>query len=98
MAASLQSKTVRLSASFRTLAGAKQLDLPLKPDATVRDLLEALVEAKPVLAEKLFDAEGRLNGGIQVLVNGRHIDFLQGERTLVSDARDVMIIPPVSGG
>jgi molybdopterin synthase sulfur carrier subunit len=98
MAASLQTKTIRLSASFRTLAGAKQLDLPLKPDATVRDMLEALVEAKPMLAEKLFDAEGRLNHGIQVLLNGRHVDFLQGESTPIGDTRDVLIIPPVSGG
>jgi len=98
MAASPQTKTVRLAASFRMLAGAKQLELALTPDATVRDLLAALVAARPMLAAKLFDAEGRLNGGIQVLVNGRHIDFLQGESTPLDDARDVMIIPPVSGG
>ena len=98
MAVTTLVKTVRLSASFRSAAGAKQIDVSVAPDATARNLLDAVARAYPALGERLFDGEGRLHPGIQVLADGRHIDFLLGERTPVADAKDLMLIPPVGGG
>jgi len=68
------------------------------PDAHARDLLKALWEANPNLANYVLDTQGGLNAGIQLLVGGRHLDFLQGLDTPVGDVDDFMLIPPLAGG
>ena len=91
-------KTVKLSASLRDLAGAKAVDVQVQENATARDLLLALAQAHPELGERVLDADGQLGSGIQFMVGGRHIQWLQGLDTPVADARDFLLIPPISGG
>ncbi len=91
-------KTIRLSAQLRAVAGSKTVDVVMPPDGTVRDLLRGLVQANAPLASHILDEAGGLNPGIQLLVGGRHIDFLQGLDTPLSGKNDLMIIPPLSGG
>ncbi len=93
-----QTVTVRLSASLRAAAGAKEVSVPCAPDTTVRALLHAIGAANPALAERLLDSQQDLNKGVQVLVNGRHIDFLNGLETPLQPTDSVMLIPPVAGG
>ncbi|MEP0761968.1 MAG: MoaD/ThiS family protein [Chloroflexota bacterium] len=93
-----QTVTVRLSASLRAAAGAKEVTVPCALDTTVRVLLHALGAANPALAERLLDSQQDLNRGVQVLVNGRHIDFLSGLDTPIQPTDSVMLIPPVGGG
>ncbi|MCZ7539907.1 MAG: MoaD family protein [Anaerolineae bacterium] len=90
--------TVRLSASLRAAAGAKEVTVPCAPGTTVRALLYAIGAANAALAERLLDAQQDLNKGTQVLVNGRHIDFLAGLETPLQPTDSVMLIPPVGGG
>jgi molybdopterin synthase sulfur carrier subunit len=91
-------KTIRLSASLRQIAGAKEAVVDVPPGATVAELLDALTRAYPALGARILDDNGSLNAGIQLLIDGRHIDFLQGVDSPVEQARDLMLIPPVSGG
>ena len=91
-------KTLKLSASLRTIAGAKLVDVPVNGDATVRDLLHAIQQVNPALGERVIADDGQLDTGIQFLVGGRHIDFLQGLDTPVGDVTEFLLIPPVSGG
>jgi molybdopterin converting factor small subunit len=91
-------KTVKLSASLRTIAGAKTVDVPVRSNATVRDLLRAIHQVNPALGERVIDDDGQLDVGIQFLVGGRHIDFLQGLDTPIGDVTELMLIPPISGG
>jgi molybdopterin synthase sulfur carrier subunit len=91
-------KTVRLSAQLRQLAGGKEAIVDVPPGATVADLLQALNQAYPPLGARILDENGRLHAGIQLLIDGRHIDFLQGLDSPVEQARDLMLIPPVLGG
>jgi molybdopterin synthase sulfur carrier subunit len=91
-------KTIRLSASLRQIAGAKEVAVDVPPGATVADLLGALAAAYPALGARILDDGGSLNAGIQLLIDGRHIDFLQGVDSPVEQAGDLMLIPPVSGG
>ena len=91
-------KTIRLSAQLRTVAGAKTVDVVVPHDGTVRDLLRGLFQTNEPLASHILDDAGGLNSGIQVLVGGRHIDFLQGLDTPLAGTNDLMIIPPLSGG
>ncbi len=91
-------KTVKLSANLRTIAGAKTIDVPVHDNATVRDLLRALSHVNPTLGAHVFDDDGKLTTGIQLLVGGRHIDFLQGLDTPIGNVTEFMLIPPLSGG
>jgi len=91
-------KTVRLSANLRQLAEAKEVIVSVQHGATVDDLLRALRQAYPALGARVLEADGSLKTGIQLLVDGRHIDFLQGLQSPVDLARDLFLIPPISGG
>lgn len=91
-------KTVRLSATLRQLAGAKEVTVTVRQGATVDDLLQALRQAYPALGARILEADGSLKTGIQLLVDGRHIDFLQGLQSPVDVAGDLFLIPPISGG
>jgi len=93
-----QMVTVRLSASLRAAAGTKEVTVPCAPGTTVRALLHAISAANPALAERLLDTQQDLNKGVQVLINGRHIDFLGGLDTPIQVTDSVMLIPPVGGG
>ena len=90
--------TVRLLASLRPVVGTKSIAVPTSPDATVRDLLRALPGTHAALAERVLVGEAELAPGIQVVINGRHIDFLQGLDTPLSATDDVVLVPPLAGG
>ncbi len=91
-------KTVKLSATLRQIADAKVLEVDLARDATVRDLLQVLSVRYPALAEFILASSDALKPGIQLLVDGRHIDFLQGFDTPLEQAQQVFLIPPIMGG
>lgn len=91
-------KTIRLSAQLRRVAGAKQVEVAVQPSATVRDLFQAVLRAHHALGDHILEDSGDLKPGIQLLVDGRHIDFLQGMDTPVYAARDLFLIPPIAGG
>lgn len=65
---------------------------------TVGGALMELETRFPGLRERLRDAQGALLGYINVYVNSRSIDELQGEDTAVTDGDEVSIIPAVAGG
>jgi molybdopterin synthase sulfur carrier subunit len=91
-------KTVRLSATLRQLAGAKMIEVDVSGSATAADLLQALRQAYPALGAFVLEADGSLKAGIQLLIDGRHIDFLQGLQSPVVPARDLFLMPPIAGG
>lgn len=90
--------TVRLLASLRPVVGSNALDVPTGPDATVRDLLRVLADDYPALAARILTTEHELAPGIQLVINGRHIDFLQGLDTPLQATDDVVLVPPLAGG
>lgn len=89
---------VRTYATLRDLMGTSALELPLPEQTNIRNALDRLVERYPVLADKLWDAEGHWSGFVTVLLNGRSIEYLQGLETPVTDHDVLSLFPPVGGG
>ncbi len=67
----------------------------IKLFATLRDIAGAKV--LEVSFENVSIARD-LTGQVHILVNGRNIMWLQGLDTPISEADNVVLIPPVAGG
>ena len=91
-------RTIKLLATLRDLAGTREITVPFENGGTVRELLHAVHEVSPELGDKILDQNGQLTGLVHVFVHGRNIDWLQGLDTVVSEADELMLIPPVAGG
>ena len=90
---------IRIFSTLREVTGGvKSIELEVGEPANVRAVLRRLDGMYPGLHQKLWDGEGRLAGGVQVMVNGRHVEFLQGPDTPVSQADTLSLFPPVGGG
>jgi len=91
-------KTIRLFATIRDMAGAKTLNVPFEPGGTVRDLIQAIRQVNPTIAEKILDEQGQLSNLVFIYVHGRNIEWLDGLDTVIAAQDDVMLVPPMAGG
>lgn len=78
--------TVKFFASYREVAGEKQIDMEVGEGARLGDLLIAVFERYPKL-EKWTES-------IVCSVNKKYAD----EKTVLKDGDEVALLPPVSGG
>jgi sulfur-carrier protein len=88
---------VRAFADFRAILGART-EVALAQRRTVRDLLEVLSESHNGFREKVFDSEGRLSEGIDIIINGRNVGHNKNLTTELQDGDQVFFFPPLSGG
>jgi MoaD family protein len=77
------------------VGGAKSLDLE---GATIRGVVDALVERHPALRQQLLTDEGELNRFVNVYVNGQDVRYLQGLDTPVTGTDEVRLLPAMAGG
>jgi len=90
---------VRFYATLRPLVGARAAEIELPAEATVRELVEAVVAQHPALRDILLDEHGRVPRGVHVFVNGRGAGYLaQGWDTRLASEDRVDIFPAVAGG
>ncbi len=89
---------VRFYANLRDLLKASVVDLDLCEATSMRDVLDRLAARYPKLHEKLWDAEGKQTNYVQILLNGRPIQYLQGLDTPVQPTDNLRLFPPVGGG
>jgi molybdopterin synthase sulfur carrier subunit len=88
----------RLFAEYYDLAGkTREIDLELPEGATVLDLARLLEEKFPGLRGRLVDGD-RIQEETRVLVNGRNVEWLEREKTRLSDGDRVAFFPPAAGG
>ncbi len=57
---------------YRPVAGGKTMEFEMKPAATLRELLDAIVARFPALRADLLDRDGMLYPWIPIYVNGRN--------------------------
>jgi molybdopterin synthase sulfur carrier subunit len=89
---------IRVYATLRDILGTKAIDLEVVEPTDVRHVLRQVVAAYPKFGPKLWDKNEKLKGTVQVLVNGRAINFLHGLETAVCPEDQVDLFPPVGGG
>ena len=89
---------VSFHATLRPIVGGKIVEVPFAPGDTVRDLMVAMVDRWPELAEHVYDEDGRLSRRVAIFVDGRNVRWLEGEETGIEPGQKVAIFPPVAGG
>jgi len=89
---------VKLFANLQQVAGPR-VEVTVGPEATVRDVLEALFAKVPALREEIMEPDGKATRPfVSIMVKGRLIRDLQGLDTPVAGASEIAIFPPVAGG
>jgi sulfur-carrier protein len=89
--------TVKSFATLREVMDA-QIRVDLPETATVRSLLEGLTEQYAGMEEMIFSSPGTLRDLVNILKNGRNIQFLAGLDTPLADGDLVALFPPAAGG
>ncbi len=89
---------VKLYASLRVAAGTKQLDVPVQPGVTIRDVLVELTQRYPVLESHIWKSPGELSEHAHVFINGENIRQKSGLDTVLKPDDHVDIFPPLVGG
>ena len=84
-------------ARFRDLLG-RDLELDLEHGAKVSDLLALLISRSEDLQDLIFEDPLELKDDVNVLVNGRHIESLDGLETELKEGDEVALFPAVVGG
>ena len=90
---------VRVYGTLRSVVGSqKEVQVSITGASTPRKVLDQLRVAYPDLGEKILREGGKPQGGVSIFVNGRSIRFLDGLDTLVEDADELALFPPIAGG
>ncbi len=85
---------------FATLRGTldREQRLMIPAGSSVRAILRLLSSRYPGFENTIFDSSGGLLEGINILLNGRNIHFLQGLETPLAAGDVIALFPPLDGG
>ncbi|NVO66889.1 ubiquitin-like small modifier protein 1 [Methanofollis tationis] len=88
---------VKAFAMFREVMD-KDIDIPLAANATVVELLAEIIRRYPGFQEMVFERPGALKQFVNILHNGRNIQFENGLDTPLAEGDLIALFPPVGGG
>jgi molybdopterin synthase sulfur carrier subunit len=90
---------VRFFTSLREITGKKEDEIRSPSIITVEELLAHLSKKYGRdFTEYVYDEKGNVQTYIQILINGRGINTLQGFETKLKEGDIIAIFPPVGGG
>ena len=88
---------VKFFSTYRQIAGCKSCEMPAPDD--VLALMKALEERWPEFRTLILNRDGTDKGDdVIIMVNGRHIEHLDGVHTKLTEEDYVAITPLVAGG
>ncbi|WP_247731296.1 ubiquitin-like small modifier protein 1 [Halovivax limisalsi] len=89
----------KLFADLAERAGDRHVAVDVEPGETVEDALDALLEDREDLRERVLDERGELRSQLTVLRNGGDVHARGDGLATTLDADDELaLLPPVSGG
>lgn len=98
MGSSLPKVKVVLFAVFREVAGWREKEVDVEDGVTVGELVNKVLKDNPKLRETIEELKQRGFDYI-VLVNGRHVDYLEDQWNYkLREGDRVAILPPAGGG
>lgn len=91
--------TVKFFTSLREITGKKQDEIESSGTIILEELLKLLSKKYgQQFTDYLYNEKGNVRTYIQILINGRGINALQGFETRLKEGDSVAIFPPVGGG
>ena len=88
---------VKFFATYRQITGCKTCDVPAP--GNVLALMEDLSERWPEFRDLILNEDGTDKGDdVIIMVNGRHIEHLDGMATKLTEQDYVAVTPLVAGG
>ena len=88
---------VKFFATYRQITGCKSCDVPAP--GNVLALMDELSRKWPEFRELVLNADGDgLGDDVIIMVNGRHVDHLDGVNTTLDDGDVVAVTPLIAGG
>ena len=90
---------VRVFGPLRSVEGdSKETEVHVDGRCTALKLLDQVVTAYPGLQEDSFGEGDKLQGGVNLFVNGRSVRFLDSLSTLLEEDDELALFPPLGGG
>jgi molybdopterin synthase sulfur carrier subunit len=66
--------------------------------STFIEVIRKLVSEYPELKSEVLNEDMNLKGNYIYLLNGRNVEYLDKEETLIKDGDRIAIFPPIGGG
>ena len=82
----------------RRLLREKIIDVEVPPDATVRQVINAVVEMRGSELRNLIMQDKDISGNLIVLLNKKDVETLGGIDIVVHNGDEIAILPHVQGG
>jgi sulfur-carrier protein len=86
-------------ATLREIVGGRSVDFPLPDGATVRQLLDEMIDRYPAIRRELLNEYGELYPHVHLFINGRDAPYLEnGLDTILLPDDAITVFPAVGGG
>ena len=65
---------------------------------TVRQVMRSVKSSHPEIFERWCDTDGNIRETLTIFVNGDHIRYRNGLKTVIEEGDEIYIVPLITGG